>query len=105
MSLDPTYIIRKPLITEKSTWESSRVIKKGARAGQPVNRFSFEVALNARKPEIKAAIEKLYNVRVERVSTQIRKGRTYRTRYGVTNTGDWKKATVQLHPDDRIELF
>ncbi len=105
MNLDPTYIIRKPLITEKSTWESARVIKKGKRAGEPVNRFSFEVAMDARKPQIKAAIEKLYGVRVEKVATQIRKGRTYRTRHGVSNTGDWKKATVQLHPDDKIELF
>ena len=57
------------------------------------------------RPQIKAAIEHLYGVRVEKVSTQIRKGQTYRTRYGTTNSGDWKRATVQLHKDDRIELF
>ena len=103
--LDPTYIIKKPLITEKTTWESQREIKKGKRAGEPVNRYTFHVATGARKPEIKKAIEQLYGVRVERVSTQIRKGRTYRTKHGVTNSGDWKRATVQLHADDRIELF
>lgn len=103
--LDPTYIVKKPLITEKTTWESQREIKKGKRAGDPVNRYTFEVSMEARKPEIKSAIEQLYGVRVKRVSTQIRKGRTYRTRFGTANTGDWKRATVQLHPDDRIELF
>ena len=103
--LDATHLIRKPLITEKSTWESTRLIKKGKHAGDPVNRFSFEVVMTARKPQIKAAIEEIYGVRVQRVSTQIRKGRTYRTKFGTANTGDWKKATVQLHPDDKIELF
>lgn len=102
---EPIDIIKRPLITEKSTWESQRIIKKGRRSGEAVNRYSFKVAMPARKPQIKAAIEHLYGVRVEKVSTQIRKGQTYRTRYGTTNSGDWKRATVQLHKDDRIELF
>lgn len=94
MQLDAIHIVKKPLITEKSTWES------GDR-----NRYSFEVALSARKPQIKAAIEKLYGVRVERVSTQVRKGKYFRTRFGPAKTSDWKKATVELHEEDRIELF
>lgn len=94
MQLDAIHIVKKPLITEKSTWES------GDR-----NRYSFEVALAARKPQIKAAIEKLYGVRVERVSTQVRKGKYFRTRFGPAKTSDWKKATVELHEEDRIELF
>jgi large subunit ribosomal protein L23 len=92
--LDATQIITRPLITEKATWES-----------QSRNRYSFKVHMKARKPQIRSAIEELYKVRVEKVSTQVRKGRTYRTRHGVTNTGDWKKAVVQLHEDDRIDLF
>ena len=103
--LDPTYVIKRPLITEKATWEASHVIKNGRRMGEPVNRYSFEVNMRATKPQIRAAVEHLYGVRVKRISTQNRKGRTYRTRFGVTNTGDWKKATVQLHADDKIELF
>ncbi len=91
---ETTQIIKKPLITEKSTWES------GAR-----NRYSFEVAKDARKPQIKQAIESLYGVRVEKVSTQVRKGRYFRTRFGPAKKPDWKKATVQIHEDDRIELF
>jgi large subunit ribosomal protein L23 len=89
-----TEVIRKSMITEKCTWEAA------AR-----NRYSFVVDRRARKPEIKKAIEDLYGVRVERVSTQVRKGQYFRTRFGTGKTSTWKKATVQLHPEDRIELF
>ena len=92
--LHSTQIIKKPLVTEKCTWEAA------AR-----NRYSFSVDMKATKTQIKNAIKQLYKVRVEKISTQVRKGRTYRTRYGVANTGDWKRATVQLHQDDRIEIF
>ena len=94
MQLDATVIVKKPLITEKSTWESN-----------DRNRYAFEVDMRARKPQIKAAIEKLYDVRVERVSTQVRKGKFFRTRHGQAKSSDWKKATVQLHDEDRIDLF
>ncbi len=92
--LSAEQVIKRPLITEKSTWE-----------GESRNRYSFQVVMGASKPQIRQAVETLYKVRVVKVSTQVRKGRTYRTRYGITNSGDWKKATVQLHPDDRIDLF
>ena len=87
-------IIKKPLITEKSTWE-----------GQRHNRYSFEVASDARKPEIRQAVEALYGVRVTAVATQTRKGKYFRTRYGPAKSGDWKRATVTVHEDDTIELF
>ena len=92
--LEPTQIVKRPLITEKATWENT------AR-----NRYSFLVHMKAKKPQIRAAIEALYKVRVEKVRTQVRKGATHRTRHGVTNTGDWKKAIVQLHAEDRIDLI
>ncbi|MBL4700376.1 MAG: 50S ribosomal protein L23 [Phycisphaeraceae bacterium] len=92
--MDATYVIKRPMVTEKTTWESD------AR-----NRFSFVVDTKATKPQIQKAIEELYAVRVESVATQIRKGETFRTRYGVSKKRDWKEATVQLHQDDRIELF
>ncbi|MEM6392532.1 MAG: 50S ribosomal protein L23 [Planctomycetota bacterium] len=103
--LDPIHIIKKPIITEKSTDEASTPIKKGRREGQPLNRYTFEVAKQARKPEIKAAIQSLYGVRVEHVATQTRKGVSKRTRYGTIVSPQTKKAIVRLHPDDRIELF
>jgi large subunit ribosomal protein L23 len=92
--LEATDIIKKPLITEKSTWESTER-----------NRYAFEVNMRARKPQIKAAIEKLYKVRVASVATQVRKGKYFRTRFGPAKSSDWKRATVQLHEDDRIDLF
>ena len=92
--MEPVHIIKKPLVTEKTTWEAD-----------DRNRYSFEVAVTARKPDIKRAIETLYNVRVQRVSTQVRKGRRSRNRFGIVQAGPRKRATVELHPDDRIELF
>jgi len=96
MSLDlaPEQVIKKPLITEKSTWEST------AR-----NRYTFEVHRNASKPQIKAAVESLYGVNVQSIATQLRKGKVKRTRFGYHETPTWKKATVQLGEDDRIDLF
>ena len=92
--MEPTTVIKKPLITEKSAWEiESR------------NRYSFEVDMRARKPQIKDAIEKIYGVKVEKVSTQVRKGKYFRTKFGPAKTSSWKRATVQLAGDDRIELF
>lgn len=92
--MEAIHVIKRPLITEKSTWES------GAR-----NRYAFEVAMDARKPQIKQAVESLYNVRVAKVSTQVRKGVNFRNKFGASKTPDWKRAVVQLHPDDKIELF
>ena len=58
-------VLQRPIITEKSTWES-----------EAKRRYAFEVVMEARKPQIKKAIESLYGVRVEKVATQIRKGAT-----------------------------
>ena len=92
--MDATYVIKRPMVTEKSTWESD------AR-----NRFSFVVDIKATKLQITKAIQELYDVRVESVATQIRKGEAFKTRFGASKKSDWKKAVVQLHADDRIELF
>ena len=92
--LHPTQIIKRPLITEKATWE-----------GEARNRYSFVVDRKSTKPQIRRAIEFLYDVRVEKVSTQVRKGVYRRTRYGTSRTSSWKKAIVQLRKDDKIDLF
>lgn len=92
--MDATQIIIKPVITEKSTWES-----------EARNRFSFHVHQHANKRMIRRAIEELYSVRVTRVATQRKVGRYRRTRFGLSKTPDWKKAVVELHPDDRIDLL
>ena len=105
MEFQPTTIIKRPIITEKSTFEASGTIPRGKREGQPINRYAFEVDMRARKGEIAKAIESIYSVRVERVSTMIRKGKYFRNRFGTGKTSEWKKAVVQLHPEDRIDLF
>lgn len=92
--MEPTQLIKQPLITEKSTWEL------GSR-----NRYRFQVDMHARKEQIRAAIEQMYNVRVTRVSTQVRKGKYFRTRFGPAKSATWKMAVVQLHEDDRIDVF
>ena len=92
--MHPTQVLKRPLITEKCTWEN-----------EARNRYSFVVNNKARKPQIKAAVESLYDVRGVKVSTQVRKGKYRRTRFGQAKTSDWKRATVQLHAEDRIELI
>ncbi len=92
--LHATQVLKRPLVTEKCTAEADEH-----------NRYSFEVDRRATKPEIKAAIEEVYSVRVVAVATQMRKGVYRRTKTGENRSSDWKKATVQIHEEDRIELF
>jgi len=91
--MHPTTVIRKPLLTEKATIDSAEN-----------NRYTFEVDRRATKDQIRTAVEALYNVRVETVATQTRKGSTRRTRYGWVAAGSIKRALVKLHPEDQIEL-
>lgn len=87
-------IIKKPLLTEKSTFHSNEM-----------KRFSFLVAKEATKTDIKRAIEDLYKVRVVGISTMNRRAPDRRTKYGLIE-GKWtKKAVVRIHADDTIELF
>ena len=94
LQLHDTEIIKAPLISEKSTFLAN--VK---------NSYTFEVDKSADKGQIKAAIEKLYNVKVVEVRTVNVAGKPRRTRSGYKTTGEWKKAIVQLHPDNKIELF
>lgn len=91
---DPRVIVRKALLTEK-----------GADQRESHNQYLFEVAKNANKIEIKAAIESLFDVHVEKVTTMIRHGKTKRFgRYEGTRP-DWKRAIVTLKQGEEIELF
>ncbi len=87
------HIIRRPLLTEKSTFGSD--VSK---------RFSFEVAVTARKDAIKKAIQELYKVRVVSVNTTIRQARGRMMKVGLVKGKVTKKAIVRLHPDDNIEI-
>jgi large subunit ribosomal protein L23 len=92
--LHETQVIIRPIITEKSTWEA-----------ESRNRYAFEVHADADKQAIRDAIEKIYSVRVTRVATQNRTGKYRRTRWGTFRTSRPRKAVVQVHPEDRIDLY
>jgi large subunit ribosomal protein L23 len=92
--LDATHVIKAPLLSEKSTWDMNEL-----------NRYAFVVDKHASKADIKAAVEKLYKVKVEGVNVQVRKGKQKRYKFGLTWESDTKKATVRLAKDQKIELF
>ncbi|MFO0828273.1 MAG: 50S ribosomal protein L23 [Phycisphaerales bacterium] len=90
----PLHVIKRPLVTEKVTWASNEQ-----------NRYAFAVDPRATKTDIKDAIQHIYKVRVLSVSTQNRKARDRRYRYGLTPGKTTKRAIVRIHPEDKIELF
>ena len=85
-------VIRNPVVTEKSTMASEH--------GQVV----FDVATDATKTEIKAAVEALFSVKVKAVNTHVRKGKVkrFRNQLGVRN--DVKKAIVTLVDGQSIDI-
>jgi large subunit ribosomal protein L23 len=91
--MNPHQIIIRPLITEKNT----NLMQFG--------KYSFEVDRNANKPEIKKAIEALFNVSVTKVHTMNVRGKRRRRGKDFGYTADWKKAIVTLAPGNTIELF
>jgi large subunit ribosomal protein L23 len=85
-------VILAPVITEKSS------------AASDANRVVFKVRRDATKPEIKAAIEKLFGVTVLQVNTLTRKGKTKRFRGVKGRQQDVKKAIVRLAEGDKIDV-
>ena len=98
--MEITEVIRNGIITEKSVDLQTTKRIGGKRDGEIVPRYTFKVALEANKYEIKAAVEQLFGVKVKHVNT-IRmpgKSRTVRTRRGQfhRDARPWKKAIVTL---------
>ena len=91
---DPRHydVIVAPVITEKATFASEQ------------NQVIFRVAPHATKPQIKEAVEKLFDVKVKSVNTLVRKGkiRTFRGMRG--QLSDVKKAIVTLEEGHRIDV-
>ena len=85
-------VIVSPAITEKSTMASEQ------------NQVVFNVAKKATKPEIKAAIEALFSVKVTAVNTLVRKGKLKRFRGTVGRQSDVKKAIVTLADGQSIDV-
>ena len=92
MSVKPEHydIIRKPIVTEKTTMASE--------AGAVV----FEVAISSNKPSIKEAVESLFGVKVKAVNTTITKGKAKRFRGMLGKRKDIKKAYVTLEEGNTI---
>lgn len=85
-------VIRSPIITEKATYASEQ------------NKVVFKVSDTATKPQIKAAVEKLFDVKVVSVNTLVRKGKTKRFRGRLGQQGDTKRAIVTLAEGHSIDV-
>ena len=88
-----TDIILSPVLTEKSSF----LMEKG-------NQYVFKVAPGATKPEIKAAIEALFEVSVTKVNVVNLKGKAKRTARGIGKRGDTRKAYVTLGEGQEISF-
>ncbi len=69
------------------------------------NAYSFEIATEATKADVRRAVEELFNVKVEKVAIQNRQGKVRRGRLRKSVSKPWKKAIVTLGPDSKINLF
>ena len=87
-------IILAPVVSEKST-----------RSAEKHNQAVFKVLRDARKPEIKAAVEKLFNVKVEAIRTLNVKGKSKRFGASMGVRSDWKKAYVTLPAGQEIDFL
>ncbi|MDD3804297.1 MAG: 50S ribosomal protein L23 [bacterium] len=87
-------IIINPIITEKAAYSKASV-----------KTYVFEVAIDANKVDIRKAVEKLFNVKVNDVRTLNVLGKVKRSKFGFGKRKDVKKAYVTLKENQRIELF
>ncbi|MCR9176590.1 MAG: 50S ribosomal protein L23 [Alphaproteobacteria bacterium] len=85
-------IVRAPVVTEKSTMGSEH------------NQVTFKVAKDASKPEIKLAVERLFDVKVEAVNTLVVKGKLKRFKGRIGRRSDYKKAVVTLAEGQSIDI-
>jgi large subunit ribosomal protein L23 len=91
----PAYqVLLRPLVTEKGTHRSARN-----------NQYAFEIDPRATKTDVRRAVEDLFNVKVEKVRTQTRRGKQRKHRFKAGQTKSWKKAIVTLHEENRIDFF
>jgi large subunit ribosomal protein L23 len=86
-------VIIKPVISEKSYELLS------------ANKYTFRVHRSAHKTQVRQAVEEVFGVRVRDVRTMSVKSKPKRRGWTSGKTREWKKAIVQLHPEDTIELF
>ena len=91
---DPRHyeIILSPVITEKATYASEK------------NQVMFKVAKNATKPQIKEAVEKLFDVKVKSVNTHLRKGKIKAFKGTIGEQSQVKRAIVTLEEGHKIDV-
>ena len=94
MKYEPYRIIKKPVVSEKSTL----LIEKD-------NKYVFEVDTRSNKIQIKQAVEEIFKVSVTKVRTMRVRGKAKRVRFKLGLTPERKKAIVTLKKGDRIDLF
>ena len=87
-------VLRRPVVTEKSTDQK-----------ETENVVAFEVDRRASKPEIKAAVEKLFKVKVNDVRTMMMAGKYIRLGRSTGKRPNWKKALVKLAEGSNIEFY
>jgi large subunit ribosomal protein L23 len=90
-------VLRRPLVTEKSNYQSSQL-----------HQYVFEVAQDANRTQVKDAIEQMFSVTVTRVNlinVAAKRSRKSRSRKWVISRPSYKKAIVTLAPEDRIPIF
>jgi large subunit ribosomal protein L23 len=91
--MNPYDVIRRPVITEKNTYQMEQ------------SKYTFEVARDANKLQIKDAVQKVFNVKVLDVNTSMVPSKERRQGRIIGHTTAWKKAVVTLAPGQRIEIF
>jgi large subunit ribosomal protein L23 len=91
--VNPRSVLIRPVVSEKSY------------ALLTANKYTFRVDPRAHKTQIRDAVEQVFGVRVTGVRTASVKPKPKRRGYTAGKTRQWKKAIVELHPEDSIELF
>ena len=86
-------ILRRPLVTEKAT-----LLHEG-------NKYTFEVATEVSKLQIKEAVQRAFKVKVAKVNVMTMPGKTRRMGRREVTSSSWKKAVVTLEPGHKISLF
>jgi len=92
--LEAYMVVLRPLVTEKGMHRSTRN-----------NQYAFQVHLQATKDDVRRAVEELFNVEVDKVRTQNRRGKPRKHRFKQGQTKGWKKAIVTLNKEHRIDFF
>ena len=91
--MDSRQVLIRPIVSEKSY------------ALLTANKYTFRIHPHAHKTQVRQAVEEIFNVRVTDVTTANVKAKPKRRGWTTGTRRRWKKAVVQLHPEDHIELF